>query len=74
MNKFIITFTILISYLFGQTGLEIAQKIDERDAPKDMKVNLTMLLTNKKGKTRSSTLRSISKDDATKQIIWFLWE
>jgi len=29
-------------------------------------------LTNKKGKTRSSTLRSVSKDDSKKQIIWFL--
>jgi outer membrane lipoprotein-sorting protein len=72
MKRFIIIIAILISYLLGQTGLEIAQKIDGREAPKDMKVNLTMLLTNKKGKTRSSTLRSISKDDATKQIIWFL--
>jgi len=72
MKKYVLITTIFISYLIGQTGLEIAQKIDEREAPKDMKVNLTMELTNKKGKTRSSTLRSISKDDAKKQIIWFL--
>jgi len=72
MKKYILITTLLISYLFGQTGLEIAQKIDERETPKDMKVNLTMELINKKGKTRSSTLRSISKDDAKKQIIWFL--
>jgi len=31
-----------------------------------------MTLTNKKGKTRSSSLRSITKDDGAKQIIWFL--
>lgn len=37
-----------------------------------MKTNLTMVLTNKKGKTRTSTLRSVSKDNSKKQIIWFL--
>jgi len=36
------------------------------------KADLTMVLTNKKGKTRSSTIRSISKDESKKQIIWFL--
>lgn len=72
MKKYIITIILLLSFGFAQTGLEIAKKIDEREAPKDMKVNLTMELTNKKGKTRSSVLRSVSKDDAKKQIIWFL--
>jgi len=33
---------------------------------------MIMTLTNKKGKTRSSSLRSITKDDGAKQIIWFL--
>jgi len=72
MKKYILIPLIVFSYIFGQTGLEIAQKADEREAPKDMKVNLTMELTNKKGKTRASTLLSISKDDSKKQIIWFL--
>ena len=72
MKKYISIYIILLSYLFAQSGLEIMQKVDDRNAPKDMKVNLTMELTNKKGKTRSSTLRSVSKDDSKKQIIWFL--
>ena len=72
MKKHISIYIILLSYLFAQSGLEIMQKVDDRNAPKDMKVNLTMELTNKKGKTRSSTLRSVSKDDSKKQIIWFL--
>ena len=38
----------------------------------DSKVDMIMTLTNKKGKTRSSSLRSITKDDGAKQIIWFL--
>jgi len=72
MKKHISIYIILLSYLFAQSGLEIMQKVDDRNAPKDMKVNLTMELTNKKGKTRSSTLRSVSKDESKKQIIWFL--
>jgi hypothetical protein len=31
-----------------------------------------MVLTNKQGKTRESTIRSITADDNRKQIIWFL--
>lgn len=72
MKKYIITIILIFSFGFAQTGLEIAQKVDDREAPKDMKVNLTMKLTNKKGKTRASTLRSVAKDDSKKQIIWFL--
>ena len=37
-----------------------------------MKSNMTMVLTNKQGKTRESTIRSITADDNRKQIIWFL--
>jgi len=72
MKKYISVLGLLVSYLFSQTGLEIAQQIDEKEKPFDMKADLTMVLTNKKGKTRSSTIRSISKDDSKKQIIWFL--
>ena len=72
MKKYISVLVLLVSYLFSQTGLEIAQQIDEKEKPMDMKADLTMVLTNKKGKTRSSTIRSISKDDSKKQIIWFL--
>ncbi len=70
MNKLI---TILImSQAFGLTGDELVQKMEERITPKDSKVDMIMTLTNKKGKTRSSSLRSITKDDGAKQIIWFL--
>ena len=56
----------------AQTGYEIAKKIENKTKPKDMKADLTMVLTNKKGKTRTSTIRSTTKDDSKKQIIWFL--
>ena len=72
MKKYIVLAVLFISYLFGQTGYEIAKSADERETPKDMTTDLTMLLTNKKGRTRTSTLHSVSKDNAEKQIIWFL--
>jgi len=58
--------------LFAQTGYEIAKAMEDKASPKDMKSNMTMVLTNKQGKTRESTIRSISADDNRQQIIWFL--
>ena len=70
--KNIILIVALISILFSQTGYEIAKQVNDKSKPKDMKADLRMVLTNKKGKTRTSTIRSISKDNSEKQIIWFL--
>ena len=67
-----ISFMLLIGWVFALTGDELAQKMDDRKTPSDSKVDLIMTLKNKKGKTRSSSLRSITKDDGEKQIIWFL--
>ena len=67
-----ISFLLLIGWIFALTGDELAQQMDSRKTPIDSKVDLLMTLTNKKGKTRSSSLRSINKDDGAKQIIWFL--
>ena len=67
-----ISFILLTGWIFALTGDELAQKIDNRKTPLDSKVDLIMTLTNKKGKTRYSSLRSIVKDDGAKQIIWFL--
>ena len=72
MKEYMSIIILIASLAFSQTGLEIAQKIDEKEKPDDMKADLTMVLTNKKGKTRTSTIRSITKDDSKKQIIWFL--
>ena len=63
---------IIISWMFGLTGDELVQKMEDRITPKDSKVDMVMTLTNKKGKTRESSLRSATKDDGAKQIIWFL--
>ena len=67
-----ISFLLLAGWVFALTGDELAQQMDSRDTPIDSKVDLLMTLTNKKGKTRESSLRSATKDDGAKQIIWFL--
>ena len=63
---------ILAGWVFALTGDELTQKMNDRKTPIDSKVDLRMTLTNKKGKTRTSSLLSINKDDGEKQIIWFL--
>ncbi|MBT3254513.1 MAG: outer membrane lipoprotein-sorting protein [Candidatus Marinimicrobia bacterium] len=63
---------ILPMMLFAETGYELAKAMEDKTAPADMKSNMTMTLTNKQGKTRESTIRSITADDNRKQIIWFL--
>mgnify|MGYP001237113537 CR=1 FL=1 len=71
MKKISIYF-IVINWIFGINGTELAEKIDQRKTPIDSKVDLIMTLTNKKGKSRESSLRSILKNDGEKQIMWFL--
>ena len=67
-----ISLLLLAGYVFALTGDELALQMENRKKPADSKVDLNMTLINKKGKTRSSSLRSITKDDGEKQIIWFL--
>jgi len=72
MKKYSLLIVLFVTYLFGQTGYDIAKAADERKSPNDMTTDLTMVLTNKKGRTRTSTLHSVSMENAEKQIIWFL--
>ena len=67
-----ISLLLLAGYVFALTGDELALQMENRKTPTDSKVDLLMTLINKKGKSRSSSLRSITKDDGAKQIIWFL--
>ncbi len=64
--------TFILGMGWSQTGYDIAKKVDQRLEPADMTANLTMVLTNSKGKTRTSTIRSVSVRGGEKQIIWFL--
>ena len=54
------------------TGLELAKRMEARLKPNDLKSENTMILTNKKGRKKTSKLISKSKDDSKKQMIWFL--
>jgi len=69
--KLILIF-ILLQSLFALSGKELAILMDERESPQDMKSTMSMVLTNKNGKMRSSEIRSYSKDASKKQILWFL--
>ena len=63
---------MLFGWILGLTGDELAHQLDKQNKPKDSRADLLMTLTNKNGKTRFSSMRSISKDNGAKQIIWFL--
>ncbi len=67
-----ISLFLLLSWCFGISGYELAYQMDNRKTPINSKMDLEMQLTNKKGKTRSYILHSIMKDNAKKQMIWFL--
>jgi len=60
---------IFISFLFSQTGLEIATLMNNNSKPLDVKSDITLNL--KKKKLKSLSFRSIMKDNGKKQIMWF---
>ncbi len=72
MKKLLSTFSFVLSIIYAQNGLEIATMVDNRVVPKDIISKTTMLLTNRKGKTRTSTILSKSSNNGSKQILWFL--
>ena len=72
MKKLLSTFSFVLSIIYAQNGLEIASMVDNRVVPEDIISKTTMLLTNRKGKTRTSTILSKSSNNGSKQILWFL--
>ena len=72
MKKITILLITIISTSYPQDGMAIAKMVDERKAPQDIVSKTTMLLTNSKGKTRTSTILSKSINNGSKQILWFL--
>jgi len=72
MKKLLRTFSFFLSIIYAQNGLEIASMVDNRVVPEDIISKTTMLLTNRKGKTRTSTILSKSSNNGSKQILWFL--
>ena len=70
IHKLIIIY--LFSLLLPMTGYELALSIEQKNNPADMKSIITMKIKNHKGKIRTSSIKSISKDNNKKQILWFL--
>ena len=63
---------LLTSITFSMTGDELSTLMDNRKTPADVSSELNMEITNKKGRKRKSKIKSISKDNSEKQILWFL--
>ena len=59
-------------FLFSQSGVEIATLLDQKLAPLDLSNKAKMILTNSKGKSRTSEMVSKSLNRNEKQMIWFL--
>jgi len=68
--KFIFVF---ISFLLSQSGYEIAQKINLKPHPNDVKAKLIMTLEDRRGNQMESIIKSYTKDNGKKQIMWFLY-
>ena len=63
---------ILISFAFSITGEELSTLMDNRNSPNDISSNMNMEIINKKGRKRTLKVKSVSKDNSKKQILWFL--
>ena len=63
---------ILTSIVFSMTGEELSELMDNRESPNDISSDMNMEIVNKKGRKRTLKVKSISKDNSRKQILWFL--
>jgi len=63
---------VLTSMVFSMTGDELSILMDNRKSPTDISSDMNMEITNKKGRKRTLKVKSISKDNSEKQILWFL--
>jgi len=70
INKILILCS-LFSFAYSITGIELAKLMDKRKNPLDMKSTINMEIKNKKGRIRTSSIKSISKNNKKKQILWF---
>ena len=70
--KYLVVNFYLVTVIWGQSGLDIAKMIDEKEQPKDLFNKTSMVLTNSKGKSRMNAMISKSTDRNKRQIIWFL--
>ena len=61
-----------ITISFSQSGLDIAQKLDNKERPQSVFSRISMVLTNAKNKSRENILLSKSNNIGKNQIIWVL--
>jgi len=61
-----------ITISFSQSGLDIAQKLDNKERPHSVFSRISMVLTNSKNKSRENILLSKSNNIGKNQIIWVL--
>ena len=54
------------------TGQELSELMNIRKSPNDISSDMNMEIINKKGRKRTLKVKSISKDNNQKQILWFL--
>lgn len=72
VKSLIIIYALSSGIMLAQTGIDIAKISYNRSEPDDMISDLTMVLTDSKGRTRESTLHVMTQSGGEKQIIWFL--
>ena len=63
---------LFINWILALTGDELIIQMDNKPSPNNSKANMSMTLTNKKNKVRTSKIHTIIKNNGEKQIIWFL--
>ena len=63
---------IFMSIIFSMTGEELTALMDNRKTPDDISSDMNMEIVSKKGRERNLKVKSISKDNSKKQILWFL--
>lgn len=63
---------ITLNIILPISGYELAELMENRIKPNDIKSNSTMQLIKKNGKKRTLKLINKSKDNSKKQMIWFL--
>ena len=74
VKKLLFTLSLGSSLLFAQTGLEIMQKVIDRDDGDNIITNMQMQLIDKSGHKRVRDMKTFSKDigDDEKKLIFFL--
>jgi outer membrane lipoprotein-sorting protein len=74
IKKLLLTLGLASTLMYGQTGLEIMQKVLDRDDGDNIVTNMQMQLIDKKGHKRIRDMKTYSKDYGKdeKKVIFFL--